>query len=86
MPEVDEIPKNVLCDVCAGCGMAIYSLEVAGEVTGRYIDYDEKRQGLIENIVYCGECWKAFKHNTDPTNIDEAVEKRSRLFNTNEFQ
>lgn len=80
MPEIDieDEGRDILSSICAGCGMALYPMEVAGEIDGRFADYEKRNQG-VANFVYCGECWLRFKYNTT-IDMEDAVEKRNRLF------
>ena len=81
MPEtVDAIPQDVLTDICAFCGIAIYNGEIAAEFTGNMIDY-----GMVGakgtwhgGFVLCGECWQRVRESM-ACDMEKAVERRQRL-------
>jgi len=50
---------------CSICGYLITdTLQIAADVQGRYIDFNEKISGDI-TFVICGECWVKINDNFD---------------------
>lgn len=75
MPETDIDEDDVI--ICAGCGIEILPVEVAGEFDGRFVDYIIHRQGMA-NFVFCPGCWDTIVQNLEtPPHI--ARERRQRL-------
>lgn len=77
MPEM-SLPRDVLSDVCAVCGFALYSHEVAGEIiNGIAIDYNNRLTGRA-SMVFCTECWQQIAQHTNE-DIEIAVARRQQL-------
>ena len=63
-PDRIVVERGNLKIKCGDCGVALYQMEVAGEVYGSFVDYVSKDRGQI-NIMYCGECWANLIDNVD---------------------
>jgi hypothetical protein len=71
MPDECELPpdrivieRGNLKIKCGDCGVALYQMEVGGEIYGSFVDYVTKDRGQI-NVMYCGECWDNLIKNVD---------------------
>lgn len=71
----ESLPKDVLVDVCAVCGFALYPQEIAGEIiNGVYVDYLAHRTGQA-SMVFCAECWREIVTHCNE-DIEIAVDRR----------
>jgi hypothetical protein len=62
---------------CCDCGIALYSQEIAYEITGTYIDYIEHVPGQI-TVLLCSGCRERLLHNLHADQGD-AILKRKEL-------
>ena len=82
MPEIDELPGDVLAAVCGFCGVAIYSMEIAADFEGRMVDYDARDGMQPCAFALCGECRNRVKEVLKMIasgDITPAVERRNQI-------
>ena len=78
MPEmVEGTPRDVLTEICGHCGIALYPLEVAAEISGSFVDYEERHTGQ-GSYVLCGECRLRVK-TALAGDLETAVTRRQNL-------
>jgi len=77
MPGLTILPTDILTDICAHCGIAIYNKEIAAEFSGNIIDYGiEGDKGTYHGgYALCGECWLRVRESMT-TDLENAVQKR----------
>lgn len=64
-------------DFCGVCGIALYKHEVAAEIRGDVVDYDEKMIGKC-SITLCRDC-KNKVFSIAEGGVDVAASKRYRI-------
>jgi hypothetical protein len=64
-------------DYCNICGIALLQKEVAGEISGTYINYDEHRNGILQ-MSFCPGCQRKIIDIID-AGMDRAVDRRLEL-------
>lgn len=64
---------------CHDCGIALYKIEIDGEIRGEFVDYGRHEQGMI-NLTLCSGCWDRLRENMKKEQGD-AILKRAELDN-----
>jgi len=74
----EKEPKEIYQSMCLSCGMAIKTHEIAVQITGQTIDFNERIAIQNTNYYLCSECSEKSKSYLSG-GMKRAIERRNDL-------